>query len=179
MLPTSADLPSLVASCSAFVDRAIDDAVTEKLAETMAGMRGALFPAVAAAPVRAKAARRPRRATRTTAPVTVAPTARRVRLCPVPGCGKPAAGPRYHWRCREHGAAPGLKAAVTAAALPAPKAATATGASRAQCRVPGCPTKNSGPRFEFFCREHYAALNSAERAKMKAAWKAAHAAATA
>lgn len=23
-------------------------------------------------------------------------------LCPVPGCGKPGAGPKYGWFCREH-----------------------------------------------------------------------------
>ena len=28
----------------------------------------------------------------------------RLRLCLVPGCGKPAAGPKYGWRCRDHGA---------------------------------------------------------------------------
>src|SRR5689334_18719317 len=24
------------------------------------------------------------------------------RMCPVPGCGLPAAGPRYGWKCRDH-----------------------------------------------------------------------------
>jgi hypothetical protein len=45
--------------------------------------------------------------------------------------------------------------------------------SRIRCRVPGCPSKKSGPRYDLFCRDHYAQLNAEERAKMKAMWKSA------
>ena len=44
--------------------------------------------------------------------------------------------------------------------------------TRSQCRVPGCLTKNAGPRYDVMCRDHYSSLNSEERAKMKELWKA-------
>lgn len=45
---------------------------------------------------------------------------------------------------------------------------------RSRCRVPGCLEKNSGPRYDLMCRDHYAKLNAEERQKYKAMWKAAH-----
>src|SRR2546427_656733 len=39
------------------------------------------------------------------------------RLCPVPGCGEPGAGPRNRWFCKDH--AGKLSAAEQAKALPA------------------------------------------------------------
>jgi len=46
---------------------------------------------------------------------------------------------------------------------------------RAQCRVPGCPTPNSGPRMHLFCRQHFETLTDADRERYKAIWKAAQA----
>jgi len=170
--------PPLVASFTARIDQIIDAAVNAHVADRMAAMRGALFPTASK-------------------PLAV-PTPKGLRLCPVPGCGKPAAGPRYHWKCRDHGGPLLGKKRVVAPVtpcvpppLPVPKtpavippevtitrlppgpvpAQRAISASRTRCRVPGCLTKNSGPRYDLFCRDHYAQLNTEERAKMKAMWK--------
>jgi hypothetical protein len=137
-------------------------------------------------------------------PSRVIDRSRAPRLCPVPDCGKPAAGPRYRWRCREHGARSPTSPPSQVGSAPAPQLAlprpktptiipadvqitrlppgpvpkerrTLTGPS-VVCRLPGCTSKHSGPRYDLFCREHYAMLNVEERRKYKALWKA-HAAA--
>jgi hypothetical protein len=153
------------------------------------------------------------------APAAVAPAAARYapaaadgkkqRLCPVPGCRNPAAGPKYGWRCREHGATYRAKQAAKSGgkssgsitthaskpapfvALPAPKAAAVIPAGVVikklppgptpndpkrsgppmECRCPGCLMKSRGPRYEFFCAEHYAAFNAEERKKYTDMWK--------
>jgi hypothetical protein len=135
---------------------------------------------------------------------------RGTRPCTTPGCTSPAAGPKYGWKCREHGAAyhaarsKGLPTAVAARAatptkapapviaLPAPKTATVipadvkitklppgpvpreskrTGPSM-ECRCPGCKVKSRGPRYDYFCADHYAAFNAEERRKYAMVWKA-------
>jgi hypothetical protein len=141
-------------------------------------------------------------------------TGGKVRMCPVPGCRNPAAGPKYGWRCRDHGASYRAKQAaksggkssggITAPsnkpapfiALPTPKTAAVIPAGvlikklppgptphdpkRAgppmECRCPGCILKSRGPRYEFFCADHYAAFNAEERKKYTEMWKNARAA---
>lgn len=58
-----------------------------------------------------------------------------------------------------------------------PSSTPAAGSSdEAMCRFPGCPNKNSGPRYHKFCRDHFGKLSAEEREKYKAEWKAKHAA---
>jgi len=113
------------------------------------------------------------------------------KLCPVPGCGKPAAGQKYRWRCREHKLwnRPEGKAErpFLAVPLPVPREATAIPEGvtikrlppgpmpgsrnrplpNTRCRLPGCTVKHSGPRFDFFCRDHYAQLSPDERKRYR------------
>jgi hypothetical protein len=109
----------------------------------------------------------------------------------------------YHWKCRDHGQLVVREKPVVVPALPpplpalpqkrvatqlppdvkitrlppgpVPQAQRSVSDSRTQCRLPGCPNRNSGPRFDLFCREHYAKLNAEERMKYKALWKTTHA----
>src|SRR5437667_88896 len=89
------------------------------------------------------------------------------RLCPVPGCGEPGAGPRNRWFCRDHArklsaaeqksivernkrlAAEGkLPTAVPAqriVRLP-PKSPRPRRTLDMSCRVDGCPNRSRGPR---------------------------------
>lgn len=117
------------------------------------------------------------------------------RMCPVPGCGIPAAGPRYSWRCREHkdvskeallrlraetkvnGAASakpsGVQGSVRMTKLPpgpAPGERKRRGPPM-ECRTPGCTVKSRGPRFEFFCGEHFRAFSPEERRSLAEAFK--------
>jgi hypothetical protein len=59
--------------------------------------------------------------------------------------------------------------------MPAPREPRAVDPAVRLCRLPGCKERHSGPRYDLFCREHYAKLNAEERAKYKATWKAAQA----
>jgi hypothetical protein len=81
---------------------------------------------------------------------------------------------------------------VSVVALPAPKVATVIPADfkimklppgpvpretkrsgpSMECRCPGCPTKSRGPRYDFFCADHYTAFNVDERKKYAEEWKA-------
>src|SRR4051812_19889062 len=106
------------------------------------------------------------------------------RLCPVPGCGKPGAGPRNRWFCKDHSkklsateqksilernrrlAAEGkLPTAVPAqriVRLPA-KAPRPRRALDMSCRVEGCTNRSRGPRAGFICDQHRAELPSDEQ----------------
>jgi hypothetical protein len=44
------------------------------------------------------------------------------------------------------------------------------------CRLPGCLIRSRGPRYEYFCEEHYRLLNADERRHYAAMWRAARAA---
>lgn len=58
---------------------------------------------------------------------------------------------------------------------PVPRGPRQSSPETGLCRLPGCPNRHSGPRYDLFCRDHYGTLSAAERQKYKAMWKAAHA----
>jgi hypothetical protein len=113
------------------------------------------------------------------------------RLCPVPGCGEPGAGPRNRWFCKEHSsklsaseqksildrnrklAAEGkLPTAVPSqriVRLP-PKAPRARRALDMSCRVEGCPNRSRGPRAGFICDQHRAELSAEEQRQARDRW---------
>jgi hypothetical protein len=115
------------------------------------------------------------------------------RLCPVPGCGQPGAGPRNRWFCKNHSsklsaseqksilernrrlAAEGkLPTAVPAqriVRLP-PKAQRARRALDMSCRVEGCPNRSRGPRAGFICDQHRAELSPDEQRLARDRWNA-------
>lgn len=115
------------------------------------------------------------------------------RLCPVPGCGQPGAGPRNRWFCKNHSsklsateqksilernrrlAAEGkLPTAVPAQRiirLP-PKPQRARRALDMSCRVEGCPNRSRGPRAGFICDQHRAELSPDEQRAARDRWNA-------
>jgi hypothetical protein len=115
------------------------------------------------------------------------------RLCPVPGCGQPGAGPRNRWFCKNHSAklsateqksilernrrlaAEGkLPTAVPAqriVRLP-PKTQRARRALDMSCRVEGCPNRSRGPRAGFICDQHRAELSPDEQRAARDRWNA-------
>jgi hypothetical protein len=115
------------------------------------------------------------------------------RLCPVPGCGKPGAGPRNRWFCKDHaarlsaaeqkgilernrrlGAEGKLPTAVPAqriVRLP-PKEQRQRRALDMSCRVEGCPNRSRGPRAGFICDQHRAELSSDEQRLARERWNA-------
>jgi len=115
------------------------------------------------------------------------------RLCPVPGCGEPGAGPRNRWFCKEHAgklsaaeqksilernrrlAAEGrLPTAVPAqriVRLPA-KTPRPRRALDMSCRVDGCPNRSRGPRAGFICDQHRAELSPDEQRSARERWNA-------
>ena len=115
------------------------------------------------------------------------------RLCPVPGCGEPGAGPRNRWFCREHAsklsateqksivernrrlAAEGkLPTAVPSqriVRLP-PKQKRPRRALDMSCRVDGCVNRSRGPRAGFICDEHRAELSPDEQRAARDRWNA-------
>jgi hypothetical protein len=115
------------------------------------------------------------------------------RLCPVPGCGEPGAGPRNRWFCKEHAgklsaaeqksilernrrlAAEGrLPTAVPAqriVRLPA-KTPRPRRALDMSCRVEGCSNRSRGPRAGFICDQHRAELSADEQRGARERWNA-------
>ena len=115
------------------------------------------------------------------------------RLCPVPGCGEPGAGPRNRWFCKEHAgklsaaeqksilernrrlAAEGrLPTAVPAqriVRLPA-KTPRPRRALDMSCRVEGCLNRSRGPRAGFICDQHRAELSPDEQRIARERWNA-------
>jgi len=115
------------------------------------------------------------------------------RLCPVPGCGKPGAGPRNRWFCRDHAkklsaaeqkgilernrrlAAEGkLPTAVPAqriVRLPA-KSPRPRRALDMSCRVEGCLNRSRGPRAGFICDQHRAELSADDQRAARERWNA-------
>src|SRR5947208_9620294 len=115
------------------------------------------------------------------------------RLCPVPGCGEPGAGPRNRWFCKDHAsklsaaeqkgilernrrlAAEGkLPTAIPAqriVRLP-PKQQRPRRALDMSCRVEGCTNRSRGPRAGFICDEHRAELSPDEQRAARARWNA-------
>src|SRR3954470_2974476 len=115
------------------------------------------------------------------------------RLCPVPGCGKPGAGPRNRWFCKDHAsrlsaaeqkgivernrrlAAEGkLPTAVPAqriVRLPA-KAQRPRRSLDMSCRVEGCGNRSRGPRAGYICDQHRAELSAEEQVAARDRWNA-------
>lgn len=115
------------------------------------------------------------------------------RLCPVPGCGKPGAGPRNRWFCREHAqklsvaeqkgvlernkrlAAEGkLPTAVPSdriVRLP-PKVKRQSRMLDMTCRVEGCTNRSRGPRAGFICDQHRLQLTPEEQKQARDLYKA-------
>lgn len=115
------------------------------------------------------------------------------RLCPVPGCGKPGAGPRNRWFCREHagklsateqkgilernrrlaaeGKLPTQVPAQSIVRLP-PKGPRARRTLDMSCRVEGCPNRSRGPRAGFICDQHRAELTPDEQRLARERWNA-------
>ena len=115
------------------------------------------------------------------------------RLCPVPGCGEPGAGPRNRWFCREHskklsateqksilernrrlsaeGKLPTAVPAQRIVRLP-PKAPRPRRALDMSCRVEGCLNRSRGPRAGFICDQHRAELSPDEQRAARDRWNA-------
>ena len=115
------------------------------------------------------------------------------RLCPVPGCGKPGAGPRNRWFCKDHagklsateqksilernrrlsaeGKLPTQVPAQRIVRLP-PKEPRARRTLDMSCRVPGCPNRSRGPRAGFICDTHRAQLAPVEQKEARDSWNA-------
>ncbi len=113
------------------------------------------------------------------------PAGRKVRLCPVPGCGAPAAGPKYRWRCRAHKEVELLRPVSGGAAVPVqrlppgPSPRSRRSGPPTECRLPGCSMRNKGPRYNFFCGDHYRTLSHDEQRHYAELWKQQRAAPTA
>ena len=117
------------------------------------------------------------------------------RLCPVPGCGKPGAGPRNRWFCRDHvkklsateqkgilernrrlaadGKLPTQVPAQRIVRLPT-KQPRARRTLDMSCRVEGCPNRSRGPRAGFICDQHRAELPREEQVQARDRWNARH-----
>jgi len=117
------------------------------------------------------------------------------RLCPVPGCGRPGAGPRNRWFCREHvaklsvaeqkgilernrrlaaeGKLPTLVPAQRIVRLP-PKQPRQRRPLDMTCRVDGCPNRSRGPRVGFICDLHRAQLSPEEQREARERWNLRH-----
>jgi hypothetical protein len=99
------------------------------------------------------------------------------RMCPFPGCDAPAAGPRNRWRCRAHKDAvipdaPAPRAVRVQRLPPGPRPGEKRRAGPPmECRAAGCTLRSRGPRFNFFCAEHYRALNAEEQRAAIASWR--------
>jgi hypothetical protein len=115
------------------------------------------------------------------------------RLCPVPGCGRPGAGPRNRWFCKEHssklsateqksilernrrlaaeGKLPTSVPAQRIVRLPA-RTRRPRRALDMSCRVEGCLNRSGGPRAGFICEQHRAELSHDEQVAARARWNA-------
>ena len=113
------------------------------------------------------------------------------RLCPVPSCGQPGAGPRNRWFCKSHagklsvteqksilernkrlsseGKLPTVVAAARITRL-APKEKRARRSLDMSCRVEGCPNRSRGPRAGFICDTHRAQLAPDEQKAARTRW---------
>jgi hypothetical protein len=115
------------------------------------------------------------------------------RLCPVPGCGKPGAGPRNRWFCKEHagklsaaeqksilernrrlaaeGKLPTVVPAQRIVRLP-PRSSRPRRALDMSCRVEGCTNRSRGPRAGFICDQHRSELSADEQRAARERWNA-------
>jgi hypothetical protein len=117
------------------------------------------------------------------------------RLCPVPGCGEPGAGPRNRWFCRDHsrrlsaaeqkgilernrrlgqeGKLPTAVPAQRIVRLP-PKSPRPRRVLDMSCRVEGCLNRSRGPRAGFICDLHRSELSPDEQRAARERWNARH-----
>jgi hypothetical protein len=153
-MPSSLEVANLVAAFTSDLDAVIDRMVAERFVTALDEFRLTVF---GTAPQRTRSVRRTHVARGTPVPVAAPP--------PRP---LPVALPK----ARTATVIPSHVPITRLPPGPVPKQHSYS-ALRSQCRLPGCLTKNSGPRFDYFCRDHYAVLNRDEREKYKAQWKAA------
>ena len=105
--------------------------------------------------------------------------------------GKPGAGPRNRWFCRDHagklsateqksilarnkrlqseGKLPTVVPAGAIMRLP-PKQKRARRTLDMSCRAEGCPNRSGGPRAGFFCDQHRGQLSPDEQEATRARW---------
>ena len=115
------------------------------------------------------------------------------RLCPVPGCGEPGAGPRNRWFCRDHakklsvteqksilarnhrleeeGKLPTSVPSDRVVKLPA-REKRPRRALDMSCRVEGCTNRSRGPRAGFICDQHRQELSPEEQKAARDRWNA-------
>lgn len=136
------------------------------------------------------AARTPLRGSPGLAPKRAAQPAGRssgARPCPVPGCGKPGAGPRNRFFCRDHSASLSVTEqkkllaqarGARGGAAPAKAKAGRTPKRKLdmRCRVAGCANLSRGPRFGFICDKHRKELSKAEQKAVREKYNARRAA---
>jgi hypothetical protein len=115
------------------------------------------------------------------------------RVCPVPGCGKPGAGPRNRWFCKDHarrlsayeqkgilernrrliaeGKTPASSPTQRIVRLPArtPRPRRSLDMS---CRVEGCTNRSRGPRAGYICDPHRAELSPEQQEAARKIWNA-------
>src|SRR3954468_5213615 len=114
------------------------------------------------------------------------------RICPVPGCGKPGAGPRNRWFCKDHakrlsaseqkGILERNRRLLTEGKSPAasaqrivrlpPRTPRPRRALDMSCRVDGCPNRSRGPRAGYICDQHRAELSPEQQEAARKAWNA-------
>src|SRR2546425_159336 len=112
------------------------------------------------------------------------------RMCPVPGCPNPGAGPRNRWFCRDHAKSLSVreqkKLLAARRGKPALDGAAAARTRRIgpnkgkkldmSCRVAGCKNVSRGPRFGFICDKHRKSLSAKQQLEAREKGKAKHAA---
>lgn len=108
------------------------------------------------------------------------------RICPVPGCGKPGAGPRNRWFCRDHSKSLPVSEQKKLLAAAREKDAELRRAENRRrrggtgrtldmsCRVAGCKNTSRGPRFGFICDKHRKELSAKEQQAARDKWNEAH-----
>jgi len=111
----------------------------------------------------------------------------------VPGCGKPGAGPRNRWFCKDHskklsateqkgilernrrleaeGKLPTAVPAQRIVRIPA-KSPRPRRSLDMSCRVEGCTNRSRGPRAGFICDQHRAELSADEQRAARERWNA-------
>jgi hypothetical protein len=111
------------------------------------------------------------------------------RMCPVPGCPNPGAGPRNRWFCRDHAKSLSVREQKKLLEARRGKPADIAPAARTRrvsprkgkkldmsCRVAGCKNVSRGPRFGFMCDKHRKQLSAKQQLEAREKWKAKHAA---
>ena len=115
--------------------------------------------------------------------------AKRSYPCPVPGCGKPGAGPRNRWFCADHAKSVPVReqkrmlaerAASGGSSLVVKERKRRSSPLKGKkldmgCRVAGCKNPSKGPRFGFICEKHLKELSPKQQREAREKWRASHA----